>query len=160
MAVIEKEKVLERPAPEVSSPPRRIGAMVWGLAIIALAAVAAVVVLFVTGGEETTTAGEAATDYRSEQQIIADLANQGYLPAAAVDWQLLKTERMVEQGLVPAEALEPAVSPVAPLFSPDELLTIELANTGQIPTEAVDWSGVALKKLVNQGLIPREALGR
>ncbi len=36
---------------------------------------------------------------------------------------------------------------------------IELAQTGQIPMQAVDWDEVALKKLVNQGLIPREALG-
>ncbi len=161
MTVIEKEKVLERPAPEAPVEPKtptRIGAVIWALAVIAMAAVAAVVVLMVTGGEETTGAAP-GPDYRSEQQILADLANQGYIPAAAVDWQLLKTERLVEQGLVPGEALEPASGPTDPLYTPDELLMIDLANTGQIPMEAVDWDEVALKKLVNQGLLPRAALG-
>ncbi|NIQ94041.1 MAG: hypothetical protein GWN87_07415, partial [Desulfuromonadales bacterium] len=112
MAVIEKEKVLERPAPEVA-PSKRIGALIWALAIIALAAIVAVVVLMVTGGEETTGAAP-GPDYRSEQQILADLANQGYIPAAAVDWQLLKTERLVNQGQVPAQTLKPYSPPVQP----------------------------------------------
>lgn len=155
MAVIERERVQERPAPKAPAPQRRFGTMIWALAILAIAAVAAVAVILATGGEDGT---QAAPDLRSEQQILADLANQGYIPAAAVDHKLLMTERMVNQGLVPAQALEPYAPPVEPLYTAQELSTLELAESGQIPMESVDWDEVALKRLVNQGLIPRQAL--
>jgi len=71
---------------------------------------------------------------------------------------LLRTEQLVNQGLVPAQTLELYRPPVEPLFTKSELLMIELAESGQIPMPAVDWEEVQLKRLVNQGLIPREAL--
>lgn len=156
MAVIERERVTERPAPEVPARTRRFEVAMWVLVIIAVAAVVATAIMLTTAGEEATT--EAVPDFRSDQQKLAELANQGYIPAAAVDWELLRTERLVNQGQIPAQTLESYGSPIEPLFSADERLMIELAQTGQIPMEAVDWGDVQLKKLVNQGLIPREAL--
>lgn len=160
MAVIEKERVEERQASEASAPTRRFGVVMTVLAVIAVAAVAAAAILLTTGGEEATqaVATRTAPELRSEQRILADLANQGYIPSEAVDWRLHRTEQLVNQGLVPAETLEANRSPVEPLFSESELLMIELAESGQIPMQAVDWGKVELKKLVNQGLIPRDAL--
>ena len=156
MAVIEKERVEERfETIEAPAQKRGSGMVVTALAIIALAAVAATLV-FVFAGDETAT--QAVQDFRSEQQILADLANQGYIPAEAVDRRLLKTEALINQGQIPAQTLEPYRTPVEPLFSEAELVMIELAESGQIPREAVDWGDVELKKLVNQGLIPRQAL--
>ena len=138
--------------------------------IVAVAAVTAFAFL-TTGGEEApqaavSSAGEAtqaaptpvAPDLRSDQEILAELASQGYIPAAAVDWRLLETEQLVNQGLIPAQTLQPYVAPTEPLFSESELLTMELARSGQIPMQAVDWEEVEMKKLVNEGFIPREAL--
>lgn len=156
MAVIEKERVEESfEASEAPAPKRISGKFVTALAIIALAAVAATVV-FVFAGSDTAT--QAVPDFRSEQQILADLANRGYIPAEAADWRLLRTEQLVNQGQIPAQTLEPYRTPVQPLFSEAELVMIELAESGQIPREAVDWSEVELKKLVDQGLIPRQTL--
>ena len=155
MAVIERERVHERPAPDAPAPERRIGAMIWTATVVALVALAAIVVMLVRGDSTT----QATPDLRSEQQILADLANMGYIPAAAVDYQLLMTERLANQGLVPAETLEPYYPPVEPLYSAREMLTIEQAESGQIPMASVDWDEVELKRLVNQGLIPRAALG-
>lgn len=156
MAVIEKERVEERfETIEAPAPKRGSGVVVTALAIIALAAVAATVVFVLAGGE---TAPQAVQDFRSEQQILADLANRGYIPAAAVNSRLLRTEQLVNQGQIPAQTLEPYRISVEPLFSEAELVMIELAESGQIPREAVDWGDVELKKLVNRGLIPRQAL--
>jgi len=156
MAVIEKERVEERfETSEAPGPKKGSGVVVTVLAIIALAAAAATVVFVFAGGE---TATQAVQDFRSEQQILADLAHRGYIPAEAVDWRLLRTEQLVNQGRIPAQTLEPYRTPVEPLFSETELVMIELAKSGQIPREAVDWGEVELKKLVNQGLIPRQAL--
>jgi DNA-binding transcriptional regulator YdaS (Cro superfamily) len=159
MTVIEKERVAERPSPEVPAPKRRLEVAMWILAVIAVAAVAAAAILLTTGGEEASTeAAPVQTAFRTDQQKLADLANQGYIPAAAVDWELLRTEQLVNEGLIPAQTLEPRSSAVEPLFSAEERLMIELARTGQIPREAVDWGEVQLKKMVNEGMIPREAL--
>ena len=93
-----------------------------------------------------------------DQAILAELANRGYIPSAAVDWRQLKTEELVNQGLIPAQTLEPYIAAAEPLFSESELLTMEFARSRQIPVQAVDWQAVEMKKLVNEGFIPRQAL--
>lgn len=172
MAVIAQEGFEKGQTPELPAPPRRFGAAIAGLAFIALAAVVVAAVLLNTGENEATgavatTGGAVATQavatptapsLQSDQQILANLANLGHIPAAAVDWTLVRTEQLVNQGLIPAQTLQPYVAPVVPLFSEHETLMIELARSGQIPVQAVDWEDVEMKKLVNEGLIPREAL--
>ena len=160
MTVIERERATKRPAPEIPTPKRRFEAAMWVLAVIAVAAVVAAAILLTTGGEEATfeAAPDTPTAFRTDQQKLADLANQGYIPAAAVDWELLRTERLVNEGMIPGETFEPYSPPVEPLYTAEELLTIKLARNGQIPMESLDWSEVQLKELVNQGMSPREAL--
>jgi hypothetical protein len=165
MAVLEKERVepprrIEAPAP--AAPPRRSFAIVWALAALALAATVTAIVLVATGSESAgdpvaATPAVQMPDLRSEQRILADLAIAGYIPYEAVDWELLTTEDLVNQAQIPAQTLQPYSDPVDPLFTAEELRMIDLAATGQIPWEAVDWQTVETKRLVNRGLIPRAA---
>jgi hypothetical protein len=167
MAVLEKERIeaaprrIEAPA-TAAAPTRRSYAVVWTLAALALAATVAAVVLVTTGSESADDPGVAAPavqmpDFRSEQRILADLAIAGYIPYAAVDWDYVELEPWVIQGHVPKQALQPYTEPVEPLWTAQERRMIELAATGQIPPEAVDWQKVSTKRLINQGLIPRQA---
>jgi hypothetical protein len=174
MATLEKERLEERvEVPEEQKAPSRRRYVWFGLLAVAVALIAAagIVALFMGGGggEETTEAvvappAAAATEpatmpeVRSEQQILADLARRGYIPMAAVDWELLKTEELVNQGLIPAQVLRPYVPPVEPLFTAEEMASIELAQAGGIPMGSVDWDRVELKRLVNRGFIPRQTL--
>jgi hypothetical protein len=166
MAVIEKERV-EVPRYRTPARPARrrtMGIAAWLVAAVAVAALVTVGIVVATGEEAAPAATTAtAPDLRSEQRVLADLAALGYIPAQAVDWQTLRTEQLIAQRLIPAQTLEPAGTPAPvpvpePLFSESEELLIRLATTGQIPMQSVDWREVELKRLVNQGLIPRATL--
>jgi hypothetical protein len=93
---------------------------------------------------------------QDQDLFMAKLANEGYIPRQAVDWETVDLKRLVNMGLVPAAALEPAA--VDHLFTELELLEIDLANRGLIPQQAVDWETLEMKRLVNMGLIPRQAI--
>lgn len=153
MVVKERQRVEERVAlPAVTG---RREAFIWAAATVVIAALAVVLVVFLMdSGTETVV----APDLRSDQQVLADLASRGYIPAEAVDYERLATENLVNQGLLPEAALRGYIAPSAPIFTPEDLALIHAAQTGVIPMEAVDWDDVALKRLVNQGLIPRAAL--
>ena len=145
--------------------PSRLG-FGWvpgALVAIAVAAVAAAAFYFAFSddGGATGTAAETATPAAAaviydQDLVMARLANQGYIPRAAVDWEAVELKRLVNMGLVPAAALESATP--ESLFTQVELLEIDLANRGIIPTQAVDWETIEMKRLVNMGLIPRQAL--
>jgi hypothetical protein len=165
MTVVAGQRVEHGWTPKLPKP-----VIIAVLAVIVVAAVVAAVVVSTSGGAETSQAvssaeavtpaasTQAAPDLRSDQALLAELANVGYIPSAAVDWRQLKTEELANQGLIPAQTLEPYIAPSESLFSESELLTMELAQSGQIPMQAVDWKAVEMKKLVNEGFIPRQAL--
>ena len=130
------------------------------LAVIALA------VAFVTSRDSTETATatrtvaevEPTAVFSQDEQIMMELAAKGYIPIAAVDWEAMALKEAVAQGYVPEQALRPFYSEGAePLFTSEELATIELAEKGLIPMESVDWEEVELKRLANKGLIPYQA---
>lgn len=153
MAVKEQQRVEERVAlPAVTG---RLEAFMWAAATVVIAALAVVLVVFLMDGATETAA---TPDLRSDQQVLADLANRGYIPAEAVDFEFLATEKLVNQGLIPEAALSGYITPAAPIFTPEDLALMHAARTGMIPMEAVNWDDMALKRLVNQGLIPRAAI--
>ena len=145
--------------PERPRRPRRVAT------IVVAAALAAVGYGAISGGD-----GEAASPVESSPQAPSvgamftapeltetQLANQGLIPHAAVDSKRVELERLVNRGLIPPGALVPATTSAASLFSPDERISIDLANRGLIPRQSVDWNAVELKRLANRGLIPVEA---
>lgn len=92
-----------------------------------------------------------------EELALVQLANTGHIPLQAVDWDTIELKRAVAKGLVPLQALQKARTESEPLFTAEELATIELAGRGLIPRQTVDWEAVELSRLANQGLIPRAA---
>lgn len=152
----------------------------WGLATITVAIAAAIVVVAGglsqrTPGSEQVGSNQAVRAQESSNQAVATvnpgsepllsqeelitirLANQGLIPMAAVDWEMIELKRAVAQGWVPEQALQKATVEAEALFTDEELATIDLASKGLIPSQAVDWDEVALKQLVKRGLIPRAA---
>ncbi len=102
-------------------------------------------------------ATEPASIFTAEEEIMMKLAVQGYIPMEAVDWDAIHLKEAVAQGLVPEQALRPYLAPYEPIFSSEELATIELAEKGLIPMQTVDWDDVELRRLIAKGLIPRQA---
>ena len=167
MAVLEKERVEEQrtaaaPAPAEAAPKRRRNVLGWSLGILAIAAVAAAVTaaLIVAAGSESDVEAQpapvAVQDFRSDQQILEDLAARGYLPTKAVNEEILDTERLVNRGLIPAKTLEPYTEP--PLFTETELLMMHYVNMGQLPPESINSETIELKRLILRGMLPREAV--
>lgn len=112
----------------------------------------------VTGvGDVTAVTPGAESTFTAEEEIMVKLAAQGYIPMQAVDWDTIELKRAVAQGLVPEQALRPYIAPYEPLFTQEELATIELAEKGLIPWQTVDWEDVELRRLIDKGLIPRQA---
>lgn len=93
----------------------------------------------------------------ADEVIMIRLATAGIIPMAAVDWDTIELKRAVARGFVPELALHKAEANADPLYSSEELATIDLANRGLIPNQSVDWELAELKDLANRGLIPRAA---
>ena len=96
----------------------------------AVAAVTIAVATFavVTTGPEDRVQVQQATSTGQDvdsEEFLNRLANQGYIPAEAVDQQRVQLERAVRSGQVPAAALDSRAS-----------LVKRLANEGKIPRAA------------------------
>ena len=103
-------------------------------------------------------------EYRrlTQADLLADLAALGYIPAQAVDWQTLRTEELIAQGLVPAQTLDPLRE--APQRGPGPLAQHRLHGDGLVLV--VDGRrgavGVDVVHLVRRdaGVVQRQAPGR
>ena len=96
-----------------------------------------------------------------ELMELKGLVFKGYVPAESLipqNWQRIELERLVDRGYVPAESLQAVLPPVKPLHSPAELELLRLVRAGHIPMEAVDWQRMELIDLVARGHVPRLAL--
>lgn len=143
----------------------------WGLLGLALAATATAVVVAgglsdqdepvgAARGTESAVAESGSGSQglvTAEETVLIRLAEAGIIPMAAVDWDTIELKKAVEKGLVPAQALQPAAVSVDPIYTSEELATIDAALRGLIPSQAVDWDLAELKRLISQGLIPRAA---
>jgi hypothetical protein len=96
--------------------------------------------------------------FTADELVMMDLANRGYIPRLAVDWELMKTKDLVARGIISPQALDPYIEPGASLFTAQERLMMSLVNQGLLPKSAVDQELLDLKRLVNQGFVPKRAL--
>jgi hypothetical protein len=126
----------------------------WGVA--AGAAVIAVVVgmalaVWLIGDEEV--AQQVPID--SERELMQGLVNEGYLPAQALEPaprdERALLEDVVNRGLVPAQALEPAAA--TSIYTAEEQALIDAVRKGFVPEQAIEEMMI-IKRLTNQGLIP------
>jgi hypothetical protein len=71
-----------------------------------------------------------------------------------------RTCQLATQGTIPLEACataSPVLQPRPPLYTPTELETIRLVNAGQLPAGTLDGPTSLIKRLANEGQVPREA---
>lgn len=152
--------------PPTTAAPRR-GAghgrrnrIVWSAAGAAAAvAIAAVTFTVTTTAPQERVQVQQATSTGQDvdaEEFLNRLANQGYIPSQAVDQQRLQLERAVSGGQVPAAALQSS-STVAPLYSPTDTKLIESVRRGHVPADVLDSRTLLLKRLANDGKIPRAA---
>lgn len=164
MALVEQQS-REAPARVAERTPGRNAWIFLGIIILAVVAGGIALVLNLDTAEpETATPTrtvaeiESTSVFTEEEQIMMELAAKGYIPMQAVDWEAMYLKEAVAQGYVPEQSLHPYFSEGSEsLFTEEELATIELAEKGLIPMQSVDWEEVELKRLANQGLIPRQA---
>lgn len=156
MAVLERERIEEIVLPRggTSETSKSYG-WIMALAILALAAVAVVIGFTVAGGGTAQLSEATATLLTPEEQALVRLANQGYVPNEAIDWETINTKLLVNQGVVPAETLEPYAPAPAPLVTPAASALMDAVTKGIVPEQALDQELITTKQLINQGLIPR-----
>ena len=133
----------------------------WGWSAAGAVAAVTLVVIFtvITTAPQQRVQVQQATSTGQDvdsQEFLNRLANQGYIPAQAVDQERLQLERAVRSGQVPVAALN-SIRPVAPLYSPTETKLIESVRSGHVPADVLDSRALLLKRLANEGKIPRAA---
>lgn len=160
MTLVEKRTTETTPLVE-GRTPSQVGWFVLGLVALAVIAIVIGVAMSVNTEPEVTDSARSAaevpiqTAFTSEELIMMELAAKGYIPMQAVDWEAMALRQAVADGYVPEQALRPYFAEGnEPLFTAEELTTIELAEKGLIPMQTVDWEEVELKRLANKGLIP------
>lgn len=67
-----------------------------------------------------------------------------------------RMEEFVNAGLVPHEALQPMVP--EPVYADQDRALMAAVASGVVPEEALDTEDILIKRLVNQGLIPRQTI--
>ncbi|HEX6330831.1 MAG TPA: hypothetical protein VF129_06030 [Actinomycetota bacterium] len=72
--------------------------------------------------------------------------------------ELTSVEKLVRQGLVPPETLQPYRAPAESISSAQDRALMAAVAEGLVPEEALDDEHVRIRELVNRGLVPREAL--
>jgi hypothetical protein len=141
MAITLRERTGQRAAPSHAPNERRstTGPLLWAAAAVVVLGVLGVVLgvgLRSTGDDGATSA---AVGPPSTGERICQLATQGSIPLEA------------------CPAASPVLQPRPPLYTPTELETIRLVNAGQLPGATLDGSTFLIKRLANEGQIPREA---
>lgn len=139
---------------------RPIGWALSGLAALALAAVtvAAVSVLSQGPASSPADARPATRVYTADERAAIRLVADGVLPESILDAEPFRTKQLVAQGLVPAETLIPKAVGPAPLYCPEERAVMAAVAAGVVPAEALEGEPYRTKRLVAQGLIPRDSV--
>ena len=86
------------------------------------------------------------------------LVAKGYIPAETLDGEPFRTKALVNQGLIPAQTLE-AGGYTASLYTREDRALMAAVAAGMVPKEALDSESFRIKRLINQGLIPRGGEG-
>ena len=143
----------------VSVRKPRIGWALGGLSLLAIAAVVAAAVAVLSQGPTTVATREQAITplYTQDELTVIRLVEKGVLPREVLDAEPFRTKQLVAERLVPAETLETQSTPVAPLYCEEEQAVMAAVAAGVIPREVLEGEPFRTKRLINQGLIPRES---
>ena len=143
----------------------RVGWVLGGLTIAALVAVAVATLVSVRAPEPrspsvgTVGGGRQGSLYTEQELAVMRLVAKGYIPAETLEGEPFLTKRLVNQGLVPWETVAQRQASISPLYSAKEQALMDAVAAGLVPAEALDGESFRTKRLINQGLIPREAAG-
>jgi hypothetical protein len=144
-----------------SRSPRRVSRWAMGtLAALALAAVtvAAVAVLRPAPQVEPSSDRDSSSSlYSAQERMVMRLAAQELIPKETLEGGIYRIKSLVNQGLIPRETLNRYQPPVEPLYTEQEQLIMAAVANGQVPKETLDGEPYRTKRLINAGLIPREA---
>jgi hypothetical protein len=136
----------------------RIGWVLGGLSILAVVGVVVAIAVFSQGA--TTTSIDQATVaplYTQDELDVIRLVEEGVLPDEVLDAEPFRTKQLVNEGLLPHATLSPWPAPVAPLYCPDDRAVMAAVAQGLVPDEVLEGEPFRTKRLINQGLVPREA---
>ena len=135
----------------------RIG---WALGGLSILAVVAVVVAIAVFQESTTTSidqGTVAPLYTQDELTVIRLVEEGVLPDDVLDAEPFRTKQLVNEGVLPHATLSPRPAPVAPLYCPEDRAVMAAVAAGVVPDEVLEGEPFRTRRLINQGLVPREA---
>ncbi len=118
--------------------------------VVVAAAFAAYASLGGSGGQVTGAESTATASSTTMEQLV----NAGVVPAETLEPST--TEQLVNAGVVPAETLEPRS--VGSLYTAQDRALMAAVASGQVPAETLDGDSFLIKRLVNQGLIPRQSI--
>jgi hypothetical protein len=139
--VVKLREQLEQAPPESQAPdvPRRKGGpMLWVAAAVALLAVVVGIGIVVLSTGETGTP-EPAVEAATGEELVCQLAARGQLPPEA------------------CPTASGVLQPAAPIYTDSELETMRLVDEGRLPEAALESQSWLIKRLANEGQIPREA---
>ena len=160
MAVIEQEA--RTVSQETGQPRVRRSWAGWMLGALVVAALAGIIVALlevrsVEPPRPVAVPAQTGSLYTAEELAVMRLVAQGYIPREMLAGEPYRTKRLVNRGLIPRAAIDPALAPVAPLYTAEERALTDAVARGLIPKETLDTRTFLVKRLINQGLIPREA---
>jgi hypothetical protein len=136
------------------SLPQAHAPRVWlwaGIVVVAIGLAFTAYARFGASGEKVSGAESTAS---ASTTTMEQLVNAGLVPAATLQPSAL--ERLVNAGLVPAETLEP--KSVGSLYTAQDRALMAAVASGQVPAEVLESDSFVIKRLINQGLVPRQTL--
>jgi hypothetical protein len=134
--------------------PRAHAPRVWLWVGIVAVAVAFVAYERLGTGEDPVTRGVSTAT--AGNTTMEQLVNAGLVPAETLELNTM--EQLVNAGVVPAETLD--AKSVGSLYTAQDRALMGAVARGQVPAETLDGGSFLVKRLINQGLIPRQTLDR
>jgi hypothetical protein len=135
----------------------RIGWVLGGLSMLAIVAVVVAIAVFSQGATTPVDQGTVAPSYTQDELAVLRLVERGVLPDEVLDAEPFRTKQLVNEGLLPRATLSPGSAPVTPLYCPEERALMAAVAAGVVPDEVLDGEPFRTNRLINQGLVPREA---
>jgi hypothetical protein len=151
--------VVQEQAAAASRRGLRVGWILGGLSVTALVAVMVATIAFLAQGPTARPVAEHRVTpvYTQDELAVLRLVEQGVLPDEILDREPFRTKLLVSQGILPRETLESRPARVAPLYCPEERAVMAAVAAGVLPKEVLESDAFLIKRLINQGLIPRQS---
>jgi hypothetical protein len=135
----------------------RLGWRALALSVVAAVAVVGVATLTSRPVVPIEEPGREASLYTAEERTVMRLVAQGQIPAETLNTDPFIIKRLVNEGFVPRETVQSSPAPRTSLYSEQERALMNAVAGGQVPEEALDSDSFLIKRLIDQGQIPRGA---